>query len=91
VDALAQVVHVVEVLAPALVDDLQQQVALERAHQLLAELVLALVVELQRVLDEQPLELSRSIDSRSSSSGPKSTLKTWSSWTHRPSRSHSSM
>ena len=38
VDALAQVVHVVEVLAPALVDDLQQQVALQRAHELLAEL-----------------------------------------------------
>ena len=37
-DALAQVVHVVEVLAPALVDGLEQQVALEHAHQLLAEL-----------------------------------------------------
>ena len=29
VDALAQVVHVVEVLAPALVDELQQQEALD--------------------------------------------------------------
>src|SRR5215211_1855270 len=56
-DALAQVVHVVQVLAPALVDDLQQQVALERAHELLAQLRLALVVELERVLGEQPLEL----------------------------------
>ena len=37
VDALAQVVHVEQVLAPAFVDDLQQQEALERAHQLLAE------------------------------------------------------
>ena len=41
VDALAQVVHVVQVLAPVVVDDLQQQVALERAHELLAELLLA--------------------------------------------------
>src|SRR5215213_3442743 len=57
VDALAQVVHVVEVLAPALVDDLEQQIALERAHELLAELLLAFVVELQGVVAEQPLEL----------------------------------
>src|SRR3954452_17254391 len=57
VDALAQVVHVVEVLAPALVDDLQQQVALQRAHELLAELVLALVVEPEGVLHQHPLEL----------------------------------
>ena len=47
-DALAQVVHVVEVLAPAVVDDLQQQVALERAHELVAELRLAAVVEARR-------------------------------------------
>ena len=52
VDALAQVVHVVEVLAPAGVDDLQQQVALERAHELVAELLLAPVVEADRVLGE---------------------------------------
>ena len=45
VDALAQVVHVVEVLAPALIDELQQHEALDRAHELLAELLLALVVE----------------------------------------------
>src|SRR5918999_5486387 len=57
VDALAQIVHVVQVLAPAVVDRLQQQVALERAHQLLAEIPLALVVELLRVLRQQPLEL----------------------------------
>src|SRR5918992_5327801 len=50
VDALAQVVHVVEVLAPAVVDDLEQHVALERAHQLLAELLLALVVGVDDVL-----------------------------------------
>src|SRR5215207_8246096 len=53
VDPLAQVVHVVEVLAPALVDDLQQQEALQRPHQLLAEIGLALLVELERVLDQQ--------------------------------------
>src|SRR5215211_4837131 len=51
-DALAQVVHVVQVLAPALVDDLEQDVALESAHQLLAELLLALVVSLDDVLAE---------------------------------------
>src|SRR4051794_18362653 len=52
VDALAQVVHVVEVLAPALVDDLQHEVALERAHELGPKLLLALVVERHRVVDE---------------------------------------
>src|SRR3954454_19130299 len=57
VDALAQVVHVVEVLAPALIDDLEHEVALQSAHQLLAELLLALVVERHRVIDQQPLEL----------------------------------
>src|SRR5258705_503086 len=50
VDPLAQVVHVVQVLAPPLVDDLQQEEALEFAHQLLAELVLPAVVERQRLL-----------------------------------------
>jgi len=39
----------VQVLAPALVDDLQQQEALQRAHQLLAELGLAGVVLADRV------------------------------------------
>src|SRR3954447_6727656 len=57
VDALAQVVHVVEVLAPAAIDDLQQQVALERAHQLRAELALALVVEPASALAQLALEL----------------------------------
>ena len=42
-----------QVLAPAFVDDLQQQEALERAHQLLAELGLARVVLLDRVLGHQ--------------------------------------
>ena len=50
VDALAQVVHVVQVLAPAVVDDLEQDVALELAHQLGAQLLLALVVGLDRVV-----------------------------------------
>src|SRR4051812_730753 len=52
VDALAQVVHVVQVLAPALVDDLEQDVALERAHELLAQLLLTLVVGLDDVVFE---------------------------------------
>src|SRR3954451_14987538 len=52
VDALAQVVHVVEVLAPALIDDLQEQVALERAHELGPELLLALLVERAGVVGE---------------------------------------
>src|SRR4051794_26690243 len=57
VDALAQVVHVVQVLAPALVDDLQQQVALQRAHQLVAELGFAPVVEGDRLAGERVGEL----------------------------------
>src|SRR5215218_5481019 len=44
VDALAQVVHLVEVLAPAVVDDLQQDRTLELTHDLIAELLLAAVV-----------------------------------------------
>ena len=58
-DPFAQVVHVVEVLTPALVDDLQQQVALERAHQLLAELCLTRVVLPRRVFAD---ELDQLID-----------------------------
>src|SRR5438067_9074097 len=50
--ALAQVVHVEEMLAPALVDDLQQQEALERAHELLAERLFASPIELERRLDD---------------------------------------
>ena len=57
VDALAQVVHVEEVFAPAVVDHLQQDRALEVAHQLLAELLLALVVGVHRVVVEVVLEL----------------------------------
>src|SRR3954470_18067325 len=56
VDPLAQIVHVVQVLAPAVVDDLQQDVALDLPHQLLAELLLALVVGLDRVVLELGLE-----------------------------------
>ena len=52
VDALAQVVHVEQVLAPAFVDDLQQQETLERFHQLLAEGLFARVVALERLLDD---------------------------------------
>ena len=52
VDALAQVVHRLEVLAPALVDDLQDHVALDLARELGAERLLALLVRLERVLDE---------------------------------------
>src|SRR4051794_22940142 len=57
VDALAQVVHVVEVLAPAVVDDLQQQVALEHPHELLAEVLLAARVQRDRLLGEVVDEL----------------------------------
>src|SRR4051794_3423879 len=56
VDALAQVVHVVQVLAPALVDDLEQDEALDLAHQLVAQLLLPLVVGLERVVLELRLE-----------------------------------
>ena len=52
VDALAQVVHRVEVLAPALVDDLEDHEALELAHQLRAELLLLRGVLVARVLLE---------------------------------------
>src|SRR5919199_3897072 len=56
VDALAEVVHVVEVLAPALVDDLEQDEALDLAHEVGAQLLLALVVGLYRVLLKLRLE-----------------------------------
>src|SRR5262245_46878616 len=52
VDALTQVVHRLEVLAPALVDDLEDHVALDLAHQLRAELLLPLAVRVERVSDE---------------------------------------
>ena len=44
VDALAQVVHRLEVLAPALVDGLQDHVALDLTCELRAERLLALFV-----------------------------------------------
>src|SRR5215218_4888418 len=50
VDALAQVVHVVQVLAPALVDDLEQHEALERPHQVGPKLLFAVAVGLDDVL-----------------------------------------
>ena len=56
VDALAQVVHVEEVFPPAVVDHLQQDRALEIAHQLVAELFLALVVGVHRIFVEFVLE-----------------------------------
>src|SRR5688572_11295480 len=52
VDALAQVVHVLEVLAPAAVDDLERHVALEVAHQVDAELLLLVPVGVACVLLE---------------------------------------
>src|SRR4051794_275630 len=52
VDALAQIVHVEQVLLPALVDRLQQQEPLECAHQLLAQRLLAGVVAAHRLLDD---------------------------------------
>ena len=55
VDALAHVVHPLEVLAPAHVDDLEHHEALEVAHQPLLEpldLGLALAVGVKRVVEE---------------------------------------
>src|SRR6266511_2439236 len=52
VDALAEVVHRVEVLAPPLVDDLEDHEALELAHQLGAELLLLRLVLVPRILLE---------------------------------------
>src|SRR5262245_29427296 len=56
VDALTEVVHVLEVLAPARVDDLEHDVPLDLARDLVAPLLLLLLVELERlgaeVLDE---------------------------------------
>ena len=51
-DALAQVVHRLQVLAPALVDDLQDEVALDLAREVGPQRLLALGVRLERVLDE---------------------------------------
>src|SRR5262249_34473294 len=48
-DALAQVVHVLEVLPPAHVDDLEDDEALELTHELRAELLLLRLVLVARV------------------------------------------
>ena len=52
VDALAEVVHRLEMLAPARVDDLEDHVALDLAHQLGAERLLALGVRIEGIRDE---------------------------------------
>ena len=52
VDALAEIVHRLEVLAPAPIDGLEDDVALDLARELRAERLLALVVRLERVLHE---------------------------------------
>ena len=51
-DSLAHVLHVLEVLAPAGVDDLEDHEALELAHRLRAELLLLRLVLLLRILGE---------------------------------------
>src|SRR4051812_47672174 len=50
VDPFAHVVHVEEVFAPAVVDHLQQDRALEEAHQLLAELLFSLLIGIHRIV-----------------------------------------
>src|SRR5205814_737196 len=55
-DALLEVVHLVEVLAPLAVDDREQHLALQLAHGLRAQLILALLVGGVRVLDQPGLE-----------------------------------
>ena len=50
--ALAEVVHRLEVLAPARVDDLQDHVPLDLAHELRPERLLPLGVRVERVTDE---------------------------------------
>src|SRR6188472_4626370 len=52
VDALAQVVHGLEVLPPARVDDLEDHVPLDLAHELRPERLLPLRVLVDRVADE---------------------------------------
>ena len=80
VDALAQVVHVVQVLAPALVDDLEQHEALERAHELGPELLLAVVVGVDDVLAQLGESVSRSSSPMSSSRESMPTGYICSSW-----------
>src|SRR5437763_1375600 len=55
-DALLEVVHLVEVLAPLAVDDREQHLALQLAHGLRAQLLFALLVGGVRVLDQPGLE-----------------------------------
>ena len=52
VDALAEVVHVLEVLAPAGVDDLEDDEALDVARNVGAPELLLLAVELERLVAE---------------------------------------
>ena len=52
VDAFAQVVHRVEMLAPALVDDLEDHEALELAHQVGRQLLFLRRVRVARILLE---------------------------------------
>ena len=56
-DALAQVVHLVQVLFPAVVDDLEQDLALQVAHQLRAQFLLAALVGGQSVLGQDARDL----------------------------------
>jgi hypothetical protein len=52
VNALAEVVHAFQVLAPAGIDDLEDHVALDLASDLLAPSLLAILVLVEGVLDE---------------------------------------
>jgi hypothetical protein len=56
VDALLQVVHLVEVLAPLLVDDLEHHLTLDLAHRRGAELLLALLVVARGLAHELVVE-----------------------------------
>ena len=62
VDALLEVVHLVEVLAPLRVDDLEHHLALDLAHHVGAELALALLVVRDGVVDEQLVEVVGALD-----------------------------
>ena len=53
VDALAQVVHLVEVLAPVLVDHRQHHAPLDLAEVLGADRLLLRLVQIERVVDEE--------------------------------------
>ncbi len=63
VDPLAQIVHRLEMLPPAGVDDLEDHEPLDLAHQLRPEALLAVVVRVERVLGELLHErLARDVD-----------------------------